>query len=165
MKNVSFTKNSWALVIRKYKQSDKEKIIELLRLNSPEYFSPDEEKDLIYYLDYESHNYFVVEDRNMLVGCGGFNLTEDGETAKIAWDFFDPSAHRKGLGTKLMLYRIDKIKQIKSVKTLSVRTSQMAYRFYQKFGMELRETVKNYWAEGFDLYRLDCDMNEIIDKT
>ena len=146
------------MTIRKYTQSDKGTITDLLRLNTPNYFSPEEEKDLIYYLDNESDNYFVVEIDDILMGCGGFNLTQDGETARIAWDFFHPSAQGKGFGTELTRFRIQKIKQIKTVKTLSVRTSQMAYKFYERFGLELRETVKDYWADGFDLYRLDRDL-------
>ena len=149
------------MTIRKHRDSDRERIIELLRQNTPEYFSPDEEKDLLYYLDYHADNYYVLEVDNVIVGCGGFNLSEDGETGKISWDIFDVKHQGKGYGSVLTQFRIEKMKEIDSIKTISVRTSQLVYPFYEKFGLEIREIVKDYWAEGFDLYRLDSDVDKL----
>ena len=141
--------------IRAHEPEDRPRLLTLLRLNTPEYFSPEEELDLIDYLDHFADNYYVLEIDGEILGCGGFNLSEDGETGKISWDIFHPDSQGKGLGTALTKFRIEKIKEIESVKILSVRTSQMAYKFYEKFGLELREVVKDYWEIGFDLYRLD----------
>ncbi len=150
--------------IRKYKHSDKERVIELLRLNTPQYFSPKEEKDLIDYLDNHSGNYYVVEADNIIVGSGGYNFSANGEIAIIAWDIFHPQSQGKSLGTELTKFRIQKIKEIESVKTISVRTSQLVYKFYEKFGLEIREIVKDFWDDGFDLYRMDCDKDLISKK-
>lgn len=149
------------MIIRKHTDSDRKRIMELLKLNIPEYFSPEEEEDLIDYLDNHADNYYVIEDDNVVVGCGGFNLSEDGETGKISWDIFDPQSQGKGYGSALTKFRIQRIKEIEGVKIVSVRTSQLVYPFYEKFGLELREVVKDYWAKGFDLYRLDSDINLI----
>ncbi len=149
------------MTIRKYRTSDKERILELLRLNTPQFFSPNEEKDLIFYLDNHAHNSYVVEIDDMILGIGGFNLTDDGETAKLSWDIFHPQSQGKGLGSELTRFRIQKIKEIPGVKTISVRTSQLAYKFYERFGMEIKEIVNDYWDEGFDMYRLACDIDSI----
>lgn len=147
--------------IRAHQPADKPRLLTLLRLNTPTYFSPAEEADLIDYLAHHADNYFVLEVGGEILGCGGFNLSEDGKTAKISWDIFHPDCHGKGLGTALTKFRIQKIKEIDGLKTISVRTSQLAYKFYEKFGLELREVVKDYWDVGFDLYRLDRDINLI----
>ncbi|MCX2451847.1 GNAT family N-acetyltransferase [Pedobacter sp. PLR] len=144
--------------IREHQTADRERILTLLRLNTPAYFSAEEEADLIDYLDHFADNYYVLEVDGEVLGCGGFNLSEDGETGKISWDIFHPDSQGKGLGTALTRFRIQKIKEISGVKRISVRTSQMAYQFYEKFGLELREVVKDYWDMGFDLYRLDRDI-------
>lgn len=149
------------MVIREYIDSDKQRIFELLRMNTPEYFSPNEEKDLVYYFDNHADNYYVILTENKIVGCGGFNLSNDGKTASISWDIFDPNYQGKGFGSALTRYRIEKIKENKQVKTVSVRTSQLVYKFYEKFGLELKEVVKDFWDEGFDLYRMDCDIESI----
>jgi ribosomal-protein-alanine N-acetyltransferase len=44
--------------IREFNQEDKSNVLELFRLNTPAFFSPDEEKDLIFYLDHEIEKYF-----------------------------------------------------------------------------------------------------------
>jgi len=142
--------------IRPFETSDSPRILELLRLNTPEYFSPSEESDLVYYLNNEIEHYFVLLVEDEIRGCGGFNLSDDHETAKISWDIFHPESQGKGLGTALTNYRIERIKEIESVKKISVRTSQLVYPFYAKFGLELKEVVTDYWAPGFDLYRLEA---------
>ena len=149
--------------IRKYQDSDKEKIIDLLRLNTPEYFSPDEEKDLIYYFDNHIESYYVIEIDGIIVGSGGFNLSDDPAMIRIAWDIVHPEYQGKGIGSALTKYRIERIKEMDGVKIISVRTSQLVYPFYGKFGFELKEIVKDYWADGFDLYSMELDMNLVSD--
>jgi len=143
--------------IRKFETPDTPRLIELLRLNTPDYFSASEEADFIYYLKNEIEHYFVLLINDEILGCGGFNLSDDKQTGKISWDIFHPESQGKGLGTALTNYRIERMKEIESVKKISVRTSQLVYPFYAKFGLELKEVVKDYWAEGFDLYRLEAD--------
>ena len=145
------------MIIRKFQTQDTPRLLELLRLNTPEYFSESEENDLIYYLENEIEHYFVLLVDDVILGCGGFNLSEDKKTGKISWDIFHPESQGKGLGTALTNYRIKRMKEIESVKKISVRTSQLVYPFYAKFGLELKEIVKDYWAADFDLYRLEAD--------
>ncbi len=147
--------------IRIYRDSDKPIVLGLLRSNTPQYFSPNEEKDLFDFLENHIENYFVLLIGNEIKGCGGFNLSEDNKTAKICWDIFHPDCQGKGFGSELTKFRIYEIKKIKSVKTISVRTSQLAYKFYEKFGFEIKEIVKDFWDLGFDLYRMECDVRTL----
>ena len=144
--------------IRKFESSDREKVINLLRMNTPDFFSPNEEKDLIYYFDFHADNYYVIENQNNIIGAAGFNLSGDGKTGYLSWDIIHPEYQGKGIGSELTRFRIQRIKAIDTVQTLAVRTSQLAYKFYEKFGLILRETVRNYWDEGFDLYQMECDI-------
>lgn len=143
------------IVIREYNDKDKIAILNLLRLNTPHYFSPEEEKDLIHYLDNEIEYYYVLEFESSIVGCGGFNFSGDVTQGKISWDIFHPTYQGKSLGSLLLNYRIKELKKFKDLKMISVRTSQLAYKFYEKQGFKLLEIVKDYWAEGFDLYRME----------
>lgn len=149
------------MLLRKYLNTDKERLLEILKRNTPQYFSPNEEKDLIYYLNNHAHNHYVVELDKVILGCGGFNLSADGSTGILSWDIFHPDSQGKGFGTALTKFRIEKIKEIESVKIISVRTSQLVYKFYEKFGLEIKEIVKDYWDKGFDLYRMDSTINKL----
>mgnify|MGYP000577835523 CR=1 FL=1 len=49
---------------------------------------------------------------------------------------------------------IDKLKSIKTIRKITVRISQVAYKYYEKQGFELFEIQKDFWADGFDM----CNM-------
>ena len=116
------------LIIRPYNNSDKEALLRILKLNTPKYFSPEEEADLVYYLD--------------------------NEIGKISWDLISPDFQGKSLGSALLNYRIEKLKEFKDVQQIIVRTSQLVYKFYEKLGFTLFEIVEDYWAKGFHLYNM-----------
>ena len=141
--------------IRKYLPADKDAVLALFRMNVPRYFAPAEEEDLRYYLDHHAENYFLLEQAGTLLGSGGFNVDDDFSVGKISWDIFHPEQQGKGLGTFLTKYRIEVLQAHPTVKTISVRTSQLAFGFYEKRGFVLQKMVKDYWAEGFDLYQME----------
>ena len=142
-------------MIRSYLKKDEQEVITLLRLNSPKYFDPSEEKDFIDYLNKFSDNYFVFLEKNKIIACGGFNFFENKTQARISWDIVHPDFHGKGIGKKLTLFRINEIKKEPTLQTIIVRTSQLAYQFYGKLGFELKEIKKDFWALGFDLYLME----------
>lgn len=141
--------------IREYKKSDKENVLNLIRLNIPKFFDYYEEKDLVNYLDNEIDKYFVVEDDDKIVGSGGFNHFKSEKQVRISWDIFHPEYQGKGLGTLLLEYRIKEIKQLSNVDKIIVRTSQHSYKFYEKNNFKLIENHKDYWAKGFDMYLME----------
>jgi ribosomal-protein-alanine N-acetyltransferase len=143
-----------ATTIRKYTPDDKEALIHLLRLNTPEYFAASEEVDLLYYLDHHASDFYVIEIGDNIVGCGGINFAEEDTIGKLSWDIFHPRYQGQGLGSKLTRFRIEKIKENPSVKSITVRTSQLAYKFYEKLGFELTKTEKDYWAPGYHMYQM-----------
>ncbi|WP_417369586.1 GNAT family N-acetyltransferase [Flavobacterium beibuense] len=147
--------------IREYTPADKPYLIALLRLNTPRYFSPEEEQDLIDYLNNSIYKYYVLTKNENIVGAGGINLSDDLTTGILSWDFFHTDYHGKGLGSTLTRFRIQKIKEISTVTAVRVRTSQLTYKFYGKFGFKIREISKDYWAKGLDLYRMENSINDI----
>lgn len=145
--------------IRPYKDTDKEKLLHLIRLNTPQYFDPTEENDFSTYLDDELETYFVVEDEGEIIGCGGINYFPDEHTARISWDMIHPESQGRGVGKKLTLHRIEEIKKQKDIRTIVVRTTQLVYPFYEKAGFKLEKIEKDFWAPGYDLYLLKIELN------
>lgn len=147
--------------IRFYQNEDKKELINLIKLNIPTYFDSSEEKDFIEYLEAQKEDYFIIEDKitNQIIGCGGINYFFDEPTplARISWDIIHPNFQGQGIGKQLLLHRINHI-QNKEIKLIVVRTSQLAYKFYQKVGFELEKTEKDFWAKGFDLYQMKMNL-------
>ncbi|WP_307997103.1 GNAT family N-acetyltransferase [uncultured Bacteroides sp.] len=141
--------------IREYQPTDKNTVIDLIRQNTPAYFAQEEEADFSNYLDSERELYFVLLFNNEIVGCGGINFTEDKTCGKISWDIIHPQHQGKSLGTQLLKYRIEKLKSVGSIRKITVRTSQLVYKFYEKQGFTLKEIKKDYWAKGFDMYNME----------
>ena len=78
------------IVIREYEPADKEAVMELLRLNTPRYFAPEEAADLDAYLERERELYYVLLHEERIVGCGGINFADGGTVGKISWDMVHP---------------------------------------------------------------------------
>lgn len=143
------------VTIREYHKDDKSALMNLLELNTPKYFASEEKVDFDCYLDNEKELYFVLLFDNKIVGCGGINFADKNTTGKISWDILHPDYQGKSLGTQLLKHRIEKLKSIDSIQKITVRTSQVAYKFYEKQGFELNEIVNDYWAKGFDMYSME----------
>lgn len=145
--------------IRLFGRKDTSAIVNMLMLNTPKFFAPSEEKDLMDYLEKIAQNYFVVEGNSKVFGAGGINFGFDGgKTARISWDIIHPSYQGKGIGTKLLQFRIDQIKKREEVQNVVVRTTQLVYMFYEKNGFVLESISKDYWAKGLDLYQMKMDL-------
>ncbi len=138
--------------IRTYKPSDQAAVLRLFDLNTPQYFDQAERAGLSYYLQNELEDYFVVEEEGEIIGTGGINYEPQAKTAVLSWDIVKPMQHGKGIGSSLTQYRIAYINRKDEIDRISVRTSQHTHRFYEKMGFKLLNVVKNYWADGFDLY-------------
>ena len=138
--------------MRKYTKKDKSTLLELLRQNTPSSFSPSSSLPFINSLDHELEDYFVYEVNAKIIGAGGVNYFLDDKSARISWDIVDSKSQGRGVGKKLTQYRINHLNGISKVKIIRVRTSQHAYKFYEKMGFELEKMEKDYWAKNFDLY-------------
>lgn len=143
------------IIIKEYEPINKNDVLDLIRLNTPNYFAPDEEADLNNYLEMERELYYVLSIDNKIVGSGGINFADNKSIGKISWDMIHPDYQGQSLGAHLLKYRIEKLKSIESINKIAVRTSQLAYKFYEKQGFALKEIKKDYWAKGFDMYSME----------
>ena len=139
-------------MIRKYTIRDKSRVLELFRLNTPIYFDPTEQSDLENYLKNQLEDYFVYIENFKIIGVGGINYSFEEKVACISWDIIDPKWQGRGIGKKLIQFRINHINENPKIEIIRVRTSQHAFQFYGKMGFELDKIEKNYWAKNFDLY-------------
>jgi ribosomal protein S18 acetylase RimI-like enzyme len=71
-----------------------------------------------------------------------------------------PDFQGKGIGRLLLNFRLKFLKESACDK-VEVRTSQFTEGFYQKNGFHTVFTKQNYWSEGYDLYHMERELNEI----
>jgi [ribosomal protein S18]-alanine N-acetyltransferase len=145
-------------LIRPYDTNDKSLLIDLLRLNTPKYFSVEEENDFVRYLDSEIESYFVIEKNQQIVGCGGINLNLEKRIGIISWGMIHPDLQGQKIGSELLKYRIDFLKRAYYLEKIVVRTSQLVFRFYEKHGFELKEIHRDYWAKELDMYLMEMEL-------
>lgn len=138
-----------------YSQLYFDSLISILRRNTPAFFSAKEEADFIHYLNFEIEDYYVVLVGDTVVGAGGINYSPNAHEAIISWDMILPEYQRKYVGTRLLIHRLNRIQENKTISKVIVRTSQYAHQFYQKYGFELVDVKRDYWDKGFDLYFME----------
>lgn len=143
-------------MIRAYNQEDFEQLIRLIQHNTPPFFDASEEILFRNYLK-SVPNYYVIEQNQSIIAGGGFEL-DDKHTASLSWGMICPNWQRKGVGTELTQFRITEIKKNPDIQKVCIKTSQLAWEFYQKMGFTLLQTEIDFWAKGLDLYVMELDL-------
>ena len=101
---------------------------------------------------------FVIEKENQVIGSGGINYSDQNSIGIISWDIIDPNHQGLGIGRMLLNHRLNLLKKTESIQKVIVRTSQIAFPFYEKAGFEIKEVKIDYWAKGFDLYLMEMNL-------
>lgn len=145
-------------MIRKYKITDKEELTRIFKLNTPKYFDISEITDFQKYLETDGENYFTIEVENKIVGGAGIQIADNKTVGRITWIFFHPSQSGKGLGKMSVEHCLSIFRKDENIKKVAVTTSQLAYKFFEKFNFVHKITEKDYWGEGLHLYLMELEL-------
>ena len=149
-------------IIRAYLPSDKVALFDIFKHYIPSDFAPDEIHDFDSYITEYWSTYFTFEIDGQIIGGIGYQMTDAGTTGQIKWILFHPERVGKGLGKMAIEHCLPIFKSKSEIKKAIVTSSQLAYRFFEKFGFILKKTEQNYWGDGLHLYLLE---KEIADST
>ncbi|MBS0030080.1 GNAT family N-acetyltransferase [Chitinophaga sp. 22321] len=142
-------------MIRPYNAADKGELLDIFRLNMPEYFDPKELADYEKYLDEHAQTYFTVEHEGNIAGGVGYHIDRHNKQGQITWILFHPGYAGLGLGRKSVRHCLEIFKSDPGIEKLVVTTSQKAYQFFEKLGYRIVNTEKDYWGQGLDLYLME----------
>ncbi len=142
-------------MMRPFKQTDKNRLIEIFQLNTPEFFATKEVNDFIDYLEIHSDTYLTIEHEGKIVGGTGYYVKDSDKSGRVTWIFLHPGCSGLGLGRQAVEYCLSTLKKNPSVEKFIVTTSQLVYKFFEKFGFQLIKTEKDFWAPGLDLYEME----------
>lgn len=138
--------------IRPYQPTASASLLNIFQMNVPAAFGANEVAEYAEFLNTHTDPYFVAEHNGQVVGACGAYMTQDQQTARISWILTNPGTHELSVGSALMGHCLDLIRQWPTVRHIECRTSQVAYRFFEKFGFALHYTKPDKWAPGLDLY-------------
>ncbi len=141
--------------MRPYNNSDKEQLIEIFNLNIPEFFDSKELNEYIGYLEIMGDTYLAIEFESKLIGGVGYEIRESDKSGRINWIFVHPDFSGLGHGKRAVEHCLKILKTDPKVESLIIRTSQHAYKFFEKLGYHIINTEKDYWANGLDLYLME----------
>lgn len=145
-------------MIRPYRSSDQQALVGILKLNVPKYFDTGEIAEFEEYLKENAHTYLTLECQGKIVGGAGYLITNNNTIGHVRWIFFHPDYAGHGFGGEAMEYCLAAFRSMPTVKKLIVTTSQLAYRFFEKFGLVVIKTEKDYWGKGLDLYWMEMEL-------
>ena len=129
-----------------------ENCIEIIQSNTPKYIDPSEHSDYKDYLLRNDETYFVLFNDINLVACGGYGLIKSRTKVVLSWGLVHSQHHNKGYGSELLKYRLNHIKNNYPDTEIHLDTSQHTYRFFEKFGFNVKQISKNGYGEGLDKY-------------
>jgi N-acetylglutamate synthase and related acetyltransferases len=148
------------MLIRLYTAADRQACIAAFKSNMPKFFMPDELTDFENWLgkvETTNESYFVVEQDNEVIGCGGYYIEPDKQTARMTWGLVHNSLHKKGIGKALILHRIAAIKAIAPQCIIGLDTTQHSYTFFEKLGFVTTKITPDSYGEG--MHRYDMELN------
>ena len=144
--------------MRTYSPRDRDHCLRIFDSNRPRSFADYERAQFESYLDSGGGTYFIVERRGAVVGCGGYSVTDTGETADLCWGMIEERLHREGLGELLLLGRLQAIAAHDSVSKVRLSTSQFAEGFYAQHGFKAVSRVADGFGEGLDRVEMRLDL-------
>ena len=147
-------------IFRAYVQKDRSTLLSILQRNIPRYFAQQELKDFEIFIDQNADSYKVILYESSIVGGISWFVDEKEKSATIAWIFLDPEVHNIGLGRESVDYFLRSMNKISGLVKYKVRTSQLVYKFFEKFGFTTIKIKEDYWAKGFDLYEMELMLDK-----
>lgn len=135
--------------IRQYQQKDKNYCLDIFDSNLPKFFAHHERSLFQSYLEHIKQDFYVIEYDGQVHGCGGFRVDDYG-ISYLAWGMLGHDHHGKGLGARLLEFRLDRIKHIAHAWCVLIDTSQHTAPFFAHHGFKEFRTIKNGYEPGLD---------------
>jgi GNAT superfamily N-acetyltransferase len=139
--------------VRPYAAGDREACLEILRSNTPEFFLPSDAGDFATFLDDGPAPYLVLEEEGRIVACGGWFREGDGK-AGLSWGMVHRAMHGKGLGRRLLNYRLERIRRDLAARRIILQTIPEVSGFFGRAGFEVVSVEPGAYGGVFDRVRM-----------
>ncbi|WP_372382104.1 GNAT family N-acetyltransferase [Xanthomonas sp. NCPPB 1068] len=146
-------------MIRTYHPDDFNACLALFDGNVPAFFSAEERPGFVRFLMHHAAawHYQVIGRAGEVIACAGYSISTDGKTASLCWGMVHSKLQRQGLGTMLLLARLEALRLRQDIKQVVLDTSQHTQAFYARFGFVVKRVVPEGYGAGLD--RWDMALN------
>lgn len=137
---------------RPYTPADEAACLAIFDSNTPPFFDPSERDDLVNFLANLPCPFFVLEQNEEVIACGGYWKQENGDII-LVWGMVRRDLHKNGLGSLMLVKRIERILAADPQARIIVDTSQHTAAFFNRHGFKITGQQDNYY--GPTLHRVD----------
>lgn len=135
-----------------YTKQYKDQCLKVFESNIGQYFDASERELYTEYLNALSRDinasYYVYLLHGEVIACGGYLLNVN--ACALAWGMVHRDFHNKGIGTKLIDFRLGQLSKNKDVKTVLIETSQHTKGFYTQHGFVQTQVIKDGFGKNID---------------
>jgi len=136
-----------------YEARDKNACLSLFDANCPDYFAPNERAEYEEFLDENPSDYLLCAANDRIVGVFGIFPEQTGE-CRLNWIMLNPRAQGMGIGSKIMDKAFKQAKYL-NANIIHIATSQVAYKFFEKFGAVTVKKTQNGWGPAMDKIEME----------
>lgn len=151
------------MLIRPYTPDDRLSCIAIFNSNCPTYLDPAEinglenwlnghDKREIVHKNSAADFFYMIENNDMIIACGGFYIVKDKSQANMTWGMVNNLYHKQGYGKLLFQYRVAQIKKLFPTHSIVLDTSQHTYPFFEQFGFTITNITPNAYGPGLDRF-------------
>jgi [ribosomal protein S18]-alanine N-acetyltransferase len=147
------------IAIRKYRDSDRDALIAILKQNVPRYFAESDIPAFDEYLRKRQWDrcYVYLGATGRVIGCAGVYLKSP-EVVGLSYALFEPSTVGSGaIRAELARYLTSATAKLRpsGKPTLVLNTTPRVARLMRRFGFVVTATVPAGYAEGYDMVHME----------
>ena len=101
---------------------------------------PSPRAEFLKFLQHPDGSYFVMQQNEAIVGCGGYINSPEGGQARLIWGMIRSDLQRQGLGRFLLMYRLREIGKSGDIQLVHATAPQHSARFFERQGFKVFST-------------------------
>jgi ribosomal protein S18 acetylase RimI-like enzyme len=140
--------------IRRYVAPDRDACLAIFDSNTPTFFRAHEQTEFASFLEQHGDRYFVVDEADRIVACGGWGWkTDEARVARLCWGMVHRDYHRRGIGALLLAHRLEEI-ATHDFDEVEVNTSQHSAAFFAHAGFVEVAVQTDCYGPGLHGHRM-----------
>lgn len=150
-----------SVLIRPYRDSDRDAVLHAFRSNVPAHFPASEEAWLASALDEPDGPFFVIEEDGEVVGCGGYELSDFYDLGTLVFGLLRADRHRSGLGRRLLAHRmVAMAADPDRPRYVTIDTHPHVAGFYERHGFHVLASWSGGYRSGRDRVDLRIELDD-----